>query len=202
MRVDASRVAAVYRAPGRQRRPQSGYASGRRQATRRLGGAVVLLAVLARAVTPLASGASRVSWSVCIGTRSGQRVPALAWFLLSSLVPLALGVTALAAVALGDYAEAQALSVRISKPLPNDVHDQLVTLILRTKEQSPLLIAASIIGMVWVSSGAVGVIERCLLRLLARPSTRGRPRQAPQPGSRRGGDRDDHADGCPGHGRH
>ena len=29
-------------------------------------------------------------------------VPALAWFLLSSLVPLALGVTALAAVALGD----------------------------------------------------------------------------------------------------
>ena len=97
-------------------------------------------------------------------------VPALAWFLLSSLVPLALGVTALAAVALGDYAEAQALSVRISKALPKDVQDQLVTLILRTKEQSPLLIAASIIGMVWVSSGAVGVIERCLLRLLAQPS--------------------------------
>jgi hypothetical protein len=44
--------------------------------------------------------------------------------------------------------------------LPKDVRDQLVTLILRTKEQSPLLIAASIIGMVWVSSGAVGVIER------------------------------------------
>ena len=97
-------------------------------------------------------------------------VPALAWFLLSSLVPLALGVTALAAVALGDYAEAQALSVRISKVLPEDVQDQLVALILRTQEQSPLLIAASIIGMVWVSSGAVGVIERCLLRLLARPS--------------------------------
>ena len=97
-------------------------------------------------------------------------VPALAWFLLSSLVPLALGVTALAAVALGDYAEAQALSVRISRVLPKDVHDQLVPLILRTKEQSPLLIAASIIGMVWVSSGAVGVIERCLLRLLGRPS--------------------------------
>jgi uncharacterized BrkB/YihY/UPF0761 family membrane protein len=55
--------------------------------------------------------------------------------------------------------------------LPKDVHDQLVTLILRTQEQSPLLIAASIIGMVWVSSGAVGVIERCLVRLLARPST-------------------------------
>jgi uncharacterized BrkB/YihY/UPF0761 family membrane protein len=97
-------------------------------------------------------------------------VPALAWFLLSSLVPLALGITALAAVVLGDYAKAQALSVRISEVLPKDIRDQLVLLILRTKEQSPLLIAGSIIGMVWVSSGAVGVIERCLLRLLARPS--------------------------------
>lgn len=97
-------------------------------------------------------------------------VPALAWFLLSSLVPLALGITVLAAFALGGYAQAQALSVRISKVLPKDIRDQLVLLILRTKEQSPLLIAASIIGMVWVSSGAVGVIERCLLRLLARPS--------------------------------
>jgi uncharacterized BrkB/YihY/UPF0761 family membrane protein len=97
-------------------------------------------------------------------------VPALAWFLLSSLVPLALGLTAVAAVALGDYAKAQALSARISEVLPKDVHDQIVNLILRTKEQSPLLIAGSIIGMVWVSSGVVGVLERCLLRLLARPS--------------------------------
>ena len=133
---------------------------------------VVLLAVLARAVT--ASRVRRFARElVGLYWDSGvaNDVPALAWFLLSSLVPLALGVTALAAVALGDYAEAQALSVRISKVLPKDVQDQLVTLILRTKEQSPLLIAGSIIGMVWVSSGAVGVIERCLLRLLARPST-------------------------------
>src|ERR1700743_1557858 len=65
-------------------------------------------------------------------------VPALAWFLISSLVPLALGLTALAAVALGDYARAQELSTRISQVLPKDVHDQIVNLILRTKEQSPL----------------------------------------------------------------
>jgi uncharacterized BrkB/YihY/UPF0761 family membrane protein len=95
-------------------------------------------------------------------------VPALAWFLLSSLVPLALGVTALASVVLGDYARAQALSVEISKVLPRDVHDQIVELILRTKRESPLLIAGSILGMVWASSGVVGVIERCLSRLLAR----------------------------------
>jgi uncharacterized BrkB/YihY/UPF0761 family membrane protein len=96
-------------------------------------------------------------------------IPALAWFLLSSLVPLALGITALAAVVLGDYAQAQALATRISGVLPSDVHDEIVAVILRTQHESPLLLAGSIGGMVWVSSGAVGVIERCLARLLARP---------------------------------
>ncbi len=96
-------------------------------------------------------------------------VPALAWFLLSALVPLALGVTALAAVVLGDYAHAQALAARMSAVLPKDVHDQVVDLILRTKRDSPLLIAGSIVGMVWMCSGVVGVLERCLSRLLERP---------------------------------
>jgi uncharacterized BrkB/YihY/UPF0761 family membrane protein len=96
-------------------------------------------------------------------------VPALAWFLLSSLVPLALGLTALATVLLGDYATAQALAARISGVLPKDVHDQIVELIVRTKRDSPLLIAVSIAGMIWMSSGIVGVLERVLLRLLGRP---------------------------------
>ncbi len=95
-------------------------------------------------------------------------VPALAWFLLSSLVPLALGVTALAAVVLGDYAHAQQLAARMSDVLPKDAHDQVVDLILRTKRDSPLLIAASIIGMVWMCSGIVGVLDGCLTRLLGR----------------------------------
>lgn len=94
-------------------------------------------------------------------------VPALAWFLLSSLAPLALGLTALATILLGDYARAQALASQISKVLPKDVHDQIVDLILRTKRDSPLLIAGSIAVMLWISSGAVGVIARCLSRLLA-----------------------------------
>lgn len=92
--------------------------------------------------------------------------PALAWFLVSSLVPLALGVTALATVVLGDYAQAQAFSARVSGVLPKDVHDQIVQLILRTRHDSPLLIAGAIVSMVWVSSGVVGVLERCLSRLL------------------------------------
>jgi uncharacterized BrkB/YihY/UPF0761 family membrane protein len=94
-------------------------------------------------------------------------VPALAWFLLVSLIPLTLGLTALAALALGDYAQAQLLAARASRVLPRDVHDQLVQLILRTHTQSPLLIAGSVLAMVWVSSGAVGVVDRCMARLLA-----------------------------------
>lgn len=94
-------------------------------------------------------------------------IPALAWYLLSSLVPLALGLTALAAVVLGDYAEAQALAARVSHALPKDAHDQIVALVLRTKKDSPFLIAGAIAGMVWTSSGAVGVLDRCLSRMLS-----------------------------------
>jgi uncharacterized BrkB/YihY/UPF0761 family membrane protein len=97
----------------------------------------------------------------------GDDVPALSWFLLAALVPLALGLTALAAVVIGDYTQAQALASRMSKVLPRDVHDQVVALILRTKRDSPLLIAGSILAMLWTTSGAVGVLARCLVRLLA-----------------------------------
>ena len=96
-------------------------------------------------------------------------VPALSWFLASSLVPLALGLTALATVILGDAAQAQSLAQRVTGVLPKDVHDQVVELIVRTKRDSPLLLAISIIGMVWTSSGAIGVLARVENRLLARP---------------------------------
>jgi uncharacterized BrkB/YihY/UPF0761 family membrane protein len=98
-----------------------------------------------------------------------NEVPALAWFLLASLVPLALGITALAAILLGDYARAQALAERISQILPPNAHDQVVQLILRTQRSSPLLIIGSIAGMLWTSSGAVGVLDRGLSQLLGRP---------------------------------
>ena len=97
-------------------------------------------------------------------------VPALAWFLLSSLVPLALGLTALATVIVGDSAKADKLGERIAQVLPQNVHAEIVQLILRTRRDSPLLIAGAIAGMLWTSSGAVGVLARCLSRLLALPS--------------------------------
>ena len=98
-------------------------------------------------------------------------IPALSWYLLASLAPLSLGLTALAAIILGDYAEAQALAARVSGVLPKDVHEQIVALVLRTRRDSPLLIVGAILGMVWTSSGAVGVVDRCLTRMLARGAT-------------------------------
>lgn len=98
-----------------------------------------------------------------------DEVPALAWFLLASLVPLALGITAIATLALGDYAKAQMVAERAAEVLPHQVHEQVVQLILRTHRDSPLLIALSIVTMLWTSSGAVGVLERGLTKLLGIP---------------------------------
>lgn len=102
------------------------------------------------------------------GSGLSNEVPALAWFLLASLVPLALGTTAVATVLLGDYAKAQAVAEKLSQGLPHNVHEEIVQLILRTHRDSPLLIAGSIAGMLWTSSGAVGVLERSLSRLPGR----------------------------------
>ena len=102
--------------------------------------------------------------------RSGlcDDVPALAWFLVSALVPLALGLTALASIVLGDYEEAQQIAERAAGLFPAGVSDQLVQLILRTDRDSPLLLAGSVVVMVWTSSGAVGVVERSMSRLAGR----------------------------------
>jgi uncharacterized BrkB/YihY/UPF0761 family membrane protein len=104
------------------------------------------------------------------GSGLSNDVPALAWFLLASLVPLALGITALAAVVLGDYEKAQMVAERLSEVLPHNVHEQVVQLILRTHRDSPLLIVGSIAGMLWTCSGAVGVLERSLSRLVGGPA--------------------------------
>jgi uncharacterized BrkB/YihY/UPF0761 family membrane protein len=58
------------------------------------------------------------------------------------------------------------LAERLSEALPHHLHEQIVQLILRTRRDSPLLIVGSIAAMLWTSSGAVGVLERSVLRLM------------------------------------
>ncbi len=112
----------------------------------------------------------RLSWCFDLYWGSGvcDDVPALAWYLISALVPLAIGMPALASLALGDYDEAQAVAERAARALPEGVSDQVVQLILRTRRDSPLLLALSILAMVWTSAGAVGVVERSMSRQLGR----------------------------------
>ena len=100
-----------------------------------------------------------------------DEAPALSWFFVSSLAPLALGLTALATILVGDASQAEHLGERIAQVLPNDVHAEVTDLILRTRRDSPLLIIGSIVVMMWTSSGAVGVLARCLRRVAKLPST-------------------------------
>lgn len=102
-------------------------------------------------------------------TGLADEIPALSWFLVTSLVPLALGLTALATLLLGDADQAERLSRRIANVLPADAHAEISEVILRTKHDSPLLLVAAVIGMLWTGSGAVGVLARALTRLLEIP---------------------------------
>jgi len=94
-------------------------------------------------------------------------VPALAWTLVITLVPLALGLGALATV-IFDKGAVREFAEKAANVFPTEVHHQVVSLVLDTRRHTPLLIALAVVVMVWTSSGAVGVIERCLSRLLQR----------------------------------
>jgi YihY family inner membrane protein len=106
---------------------------------------------------------SRFYW----GSGLCDDVPALAWTLLTMLVPLALGLGALATVVF-DQGEVHAFAERAANVFPKEVHHDVVTLIVQTRKQTPLLLVLAVLAMVWTGSAAIGVIERCLSRLLHR----------------------------------
>jgi membrane protein len=100
------------------------------------------------------------------GSGLSDDVPALAWYLVTACAPLMLGIAAIAAIVLGDGAQAEAAAARIAKVLPSSARGEVLQLVLRTRRDSPLLLAVAVISMVWVSAGAIGVIERVESRLL------------------------------------
>lgn len=96
-------------------------------------------------------------------------VPALTYFLILSLAPFALGLTALSALIFGDYLSPQQVTETISPVLPDTIEDDVVRLVLGTKQDSPFLLGLAIIAMLWTSGAAIGVIERVLSRILDVP---------------------------------
>jgi len=92
-------------------------------------------------------------------------VPALAYYLVLSLAPFALGVAAVA-LRLDDALTALSVAAEINRYLPEEIHPDVERLVLGTRESTPELLVVAIAAMLWTTSGAIGVIERCLSRIL------------------------------------
>ena len=93
-------------------------------------------------------------------------VPALTYYLLLSLAPFALGIAALEALLLNDVLSAIEVAGQINRFLPDDVHNDVENLVVGARDNSPLLLAIAVAAMLWTTSGAIGVIERCESRML------------------------------------
>lgn len=93
-------------------------------------------------------------------------VPALTYYLLLSLAPFALGVAALEAFLLEDLLSAIEIASQLNRFLPDAVHSDIERLVIGTRDNSPWLLLIAIAAMLWTSSGAIGVIERCESRML------------------------------------
>ncbi len=93
-------------------------------------------------------------------------VPALTYYLVLSLGPFALGVAALEALLIENFVSAVEVADQINRFLPETVHGEIERLVTGTRDDSPLLIAIALAAMLWTSSGGIGVIERCLSRIL------------------------------------
>jgi uncharacterized BrkB/YihY/UPF0761 family membrane protein len=96
-------------------------------------------------------------------------VPAMSWFLVTATVPLSLGIVAVASIVLGDADQANAVAREVTGLLPRSARGQVLELVLRTRRDTPWLLALSIGSMIWACKGATGVIERVESRLLTLP---------------------------------
>ena len=99
-------------------------------------------------------------------------VPALTYYLVLSLAPVALGLAALQALLLRDADAALRVARGLNRFLPDAVHGDVRQLVLGTRDNSPLLLGIALFTMLWTTSGAIGVIERCESRILDSPRHR------------------------------
>jgi membrane protein len=116
-------------------------------------------------VRSLARRAFRFYW----GQGIADDVPALTYYLVLSLAPVALGLAALQALLLRNVESALSVVDAINRLLPDAVHGDIRRLVLGTRDNSPQLLALALLAMLWTTSGAIGVIERCESRILDCP---------------------------------
>jgi uncharacterized BrkB/YihY/UPF0761 family membrane protein len=113
-------------------------------------------------VRTIASRAFAFYW----GTGIADDVPALTYYLVLSLAPVALGLAALEALLLSDTQAALNVADGLNRFLPDAVHGDIRHLVTGTRDNSPVLLAIALASMLWTTSGAIGVIERCESRIL------------------------------------
>src|SRR3954470_8951515 len=100
-----------------------------------------------RRVRRIAHEVERFYW----GSGLCDDVPALAWFLVVMLVPLALGLGALATVIFNDGA-VRNFAEQAANVFPKEVHDQVVSLVIQTRQETPLLVTLAVLVMIWTGS--------------------------------------------------
>ena len=110
--------------------------------------------------------ATRWVYSFWWGDGLADDVPALTYYLLLSVAPFALGLAAVEALLLKDYVSAVEVADQINRYLPDEVHSDVLQLITGTRSSSPYLLSIAIVAMLWTSSGAIGVLERVVSRML------------------------------------
>ena len=93
-------------------------------------------------------------------------VPALTYYLVLSLAPFVLGMATVAAIILQSEFSRDDLTAEIARFTPPEIRSSLTALVERTQDESPLLLSLAVLAMLWTSSGAIGVIERCLARMV------------------------------------
>ncbi len=103
------------------------------------------------------------------GTGIADDVPALTYYLVLSLAPFALGLAALEAILLKGNDAALRVADQLNRFLPEEIHPDIDRLVLNTRDNSTLLLALAIAAMLWTTSGAIGVLERCESRILDCP---------------------------------
>ena len=92
--------------------------------------------------------------------------PSLTYYLVLSLGPFALGVAALEALLLDDRAAAVRVAEQINRFLPETLHGDISRIVVATRDESQTLLLIAVAAMLWTTSGAIGVIERCESRIL------------------------------------
>jgi uncharacterized BrkB/YihY/UPF0761 family membrane protein len=99
-------------------------------------------------------------------------VPAMTYYLLLSLVPFALGLSAIATVVLHQYVSNAELARNINHYVPASAGPEVLSLLTRTRHHTPALLGTAVLSMLWTMSNAIGVIERGLRRQLSCPPAR------------------------------